>query len=335
MPSGNGIVPPKPYQAKTMTSKRDQLAEWTTVVADSGDLSVIETLRPVDATTNPSLLLAAAGDPAGAGYLDDARHLAREVGADMDAGLMYDCFAALVGQQVTRLIPGQVSTEVDARLSFDTRAMVERGRRLASLYRELDVDREQFLIKVAGTWEGIRAADVLETEGIRCNVTLLFNLAQARAAAEAGATLVSPFVGRIHDWFVKHRDLRIDHPDEDPGVKSVREIFAYLKGRGFDTIVMGASFRNAGQVEALAGCDRLTISPKLLEELAGDAGELVRRLDAAEAELLPDEPLLSEAAFRLQLNEDPMASDLLADGIRRFSRDQEKLESMLQEEVDA
>lgn len=318
-----------------MSSKREQLEQWSTVVADTGDLDAIRRYRPVDATTNPSLLLAVASDDRYREQLEAARRLAKELGNADDTRLLTDSFATLTGQTLTEIIPGLVSTEVDARLSFDTRATVERARRLVTLYRELGVSPDRFLIKVAGTWEGIRAADILETEGIRCNVTLVFSLAQARAAAEAGATLLSPFVGRILDWHVKHRGLEVRSPDDDPGVRSVREIYHYLKGRGFDTIVMGASFRNAGQIEALAGCDRLTISPKLLEQLDGDQGELPRQLEEGEVARLPEERPLSEAAFRWSLNQDPMAHDLLADGIRRFAADQRALEALLTEDETA
>lgn len=315
-----------------MPGQIEQLAHWTTIVADTGDMEAIREHRPQDATTNPSLLLAVARDERFARLLDEARELAREVAGEPDASLVADCFATVTGQTLTGIIPGLVSTEVDARLSFDTRATVERARRLVALYRELGVDPERYLIKVAGTWEGIRAADVLETEGIRCNVTLVFSLAQARAAAEAGATLLSPFVGRILDWHVRNRGLQVTDPAQDPGVGSVLDIYRYLKGRGMDTIVMGASFRNAGQIRALAGCDRLTISPKLLGELAAEQAPLERRLDPSDVDLLPDEPSLTEAAFRWALNEDPMATDLLADGIRRFTADQRELESMLEKE---
>lgn len=317
-----------------MPGKIEQLARWTTIVADTGDMDAISEHRPRDATTNPSLLLAVAQQDRFNHLLAEARKLAAQVSAGPDSSLVADCFATVTGHTLTGLIPGLVSTEVDARLSFDTRATVERARRLVALYRELGVEPDRYLIKVAGTWEGIRAADVLETEGIRCNVTLVFNLIQARAAAEAGATLLSPFVGRILDWHVKHRGLEVREPDEDPGVQSVREIYHYLKGRGLNTIVMGASFRNSGQIEALSGCDRLTISPALLAELGADEGELCRRLSPSEVDLLPDEPPLTEPAFRWALNEDPMASDLLADGIRRFTRDQRTLETLLEKQAD-
>lgn len=312
-----------------MSSKREQLETWSTLVADTGELAAIRALRPVDATTNPSLLLALAKQ--GSPLLDEARRLARQLEGDDDPALCCDAFATLTGQTVLELIPGLVSTEVDARLSFDITATVERARRLMALYRELGVDTERVLIKIAATWEGIRAAEILEQEGIHCNLTLVFSLEQALAAAQRGATLISPFVGRIHDWYAS-RGMVIDSPEQDPGVISVRAIFRTLKGLGLDTIVMGASFRNSGQIEALAGCDRLTISPALLEKLADDAGTLTRHLDATDIELVPEQPQMNEASFRWSLNDNPMACDLLADGIRRFARDQEALEALLQAE---
>lgn len=315
-----------------MTSKRQQLEQWTQVVADTGDLSAIEALRPADATTNPSLLLAAAREPGGQSRLNDARHLAAQLGRKEDSALLCDAFATLTGQHIVTLVPGLVSTEVDARLSFNIAGTVERARRLIALYRELGIERERILIKIASTWEGIRAAEILEEEGIACNLTLLFCIEQAIAAAEAGATLVSPFVGRIHDWHLKH-GMTFLSAEEDPGVQSVREIFTLYRTRGFDTVVMGASFRNAGQIEALAGCDKLTISPALLQQLAEDSGVLERRLDGIEmtTEELP--PPISEQQFRWALNDNAMASDLLAEGIRRFARDQEALETLLVQEL--
>lgn len=311
-----------------MPNKREQLAQWSTLVADTGDLDMIRELRPEDATTNPSLLLAVAKDQRHASLLDDARHLADQLGRAGDLSLVCDAFACLTGQLILGSVPGLVSTEVDARLSFDTAATLARARNIANLYRELGVERDRFLIKVATTWEGIRAAEVLEQEGTRCNLTLVFGETQALAAAEAGATLISPFVGRIYDWHVK-RGLEVNSPDEDPGVQSVRRIFTTLKSLGMDTIVMGASFRNQQQIEALAGCDRLTISPALLDQLANDQGQLKRLLDETAIEDCPDQPPISEAAFRWAINDDPMASELLADGIRRFARDQEALEELL------
>lgn len=309
-------------------NKRQQLEQWTTVVADTGDLQRIAELQPYDATTNPSLLLTAARDERYQPLLGQAQELAREMGHGNDLSWCCDAYACVAGQAVLEQIPGLVSTELDARLSFNTVAMVEKARRLKALYRELDVDGDRVLVKVAATWEGIQAARILEDEGIRCNLTLVFCLEQALAAAEAGATLISPFVGRIHDWHVK-RGLEITHINEDPGVQSVHEIFQTLKERGLETIVMGASFRNLAQIEALAGCDRLTISPKLLDELAADESELSCQLDASELEPVEDWRPLNEAQFRWSLNENPMASDLLSEGIRRFAVDQRALETLM------
>ena len=242
--------------------------------------------------------------------------------------MLCDAFATVTGAEIVRTIPGLISTEVDARLSFDTNAMLARARRIIAMYRELGIERDRVLIKIASTWEGIRAAEVLEEEGIRCNLTLLFALPQAIAAAEAGATLISPFVGRIYDWYLKH-GTDITGPENDPGVQSVKEIFHTLKSRGFGTVVMGASFRQIWQIEALAGCDKLTIAPNLLDMLAADDGELVRALDDRDIDSVDDQEPMREQEFRWLLNDNPMATELLADGIRRFARDQESLEALL------
>jgi len=286
-------------------NKREQLAQWTSLVADTGDLDMIAQLEPEDATTNPSLLLAAARDPRYRDLLQQAADLCRTLGHEGEMDWLTDTYACLAGQAILERVPGLVSSEVDAP-----------GR---------------ILIKVAASWEGIRAVEILEEEGIRCNVTLVFNQAQALAAAEAGATLISPFVGRIFDWHRKN-GMTIETPEQDPGVVSVRDIFATFKARGLDTIVMGASFRNAGQIEALAGCDKLTLSPALLEELAGDNGGLTRVLDPELVAPQDHWTPVNEAAFRWQLNDDAMASDLLADGIRRFAKDQQALETLLIDE---
>ncbi|WP_290538638.1 transaldolase [Alcanivorax sp.] len=312
-------------------NKREQLAQWTSLVADTGDLDMIAELAPEDATTNPSLLLAAARDERYRPMLQQAADLCRTLGHDGEMDWLTDCYACLAGQAILERVPGLVSSEVDARLSFDTRATVEKARRLIAIYRELDVDPSRILIKTAATWEGIRAVEVLEEEGTRCNVTLVFNQTQGLAAAEAGATLISPFVGRIFDWHRK-QGMEMATADDDPGVQSVRQIYRTFKARGLETIVMGASFRNAGQIEALAGCDKLTISPALLGELAADTGSLTRVLDAELVAPEDDWQAVTEAAFRWQLNDDAMASDLLADGIRRFANDQVALETLLQEE---
>ncbi|MFG3452765.1 transaldolase [Stutzerimonas stutzeri] len=304
-----------------MTSKLEQLKQYTTVVADTGDLDAIARLQPVDATTNPSLLLKAAALPRYAEHLQAAMSECQG-----DIGLGCDLFAVAVGQEILKLIPGRISTEVDARLSFDAQAMVQRGERLIGLYEQAGVARDRVLIKLASTWEGIRAAEQLEKSGIQTNLTLLFSFTQAVACADAGVFLISPFVGRIYDWYKKHEG-RDFVGDEDPGVQSVSRIYDYYKANGFGTVVMGASFRNIRQIEALAGCDRLTISPELLGELTNMQGPLERKLSPGRA----SEPGVSmdEVSFRWGLNEDAMATEKLAEGIRQFARDQEKLEALL------
>jgi transaldolase len=311
-----------------MPSRLDGLKQWTTIVADTGDLAAIERLRPRDATTNPSLILKAAQKPEYRPLLVETlrAHRAEPLASQLDRVLV------AFGARILGLIDGRVSTEVDARLSFDARATIEKARHLIALYEALGVSRGRVLIKIASTWEGIRAAEVLEREGIHCNLTLLFAMPQAEACAQAGVTLISPFVGRIYDW---HRKAAGSQWDEaamsgasDPGVRSVRAIFARLKGGGYRTEVMGASFRSVGQVLALAGCDLLTISPELLDELSSSTGEVPRALDAARAERAP--PIdLTERAFRWSLNEDAMATEKLAEGIRAFAADAGKLESII------
>lgn len=303
-----------------MTSKLEQLKQYTTVVADTGDFDAIARLKPVDATTNPSLLLKAAALPR---Y---AEHLARATeGAQGDAGLACDRFAVAVGKDILGVIPGRISTEVDARLSFDTEATLQRAHRLIGLYDQQGIGRDRVLIKIASTWEGIRAAEQLEREGIQTNLTLLFSFAQAAACADAGVFLISPFVGRIYDWYKKANN-RDYIGAEDPGVQSVSRIYRYYKANGYETVVMGASFRNLGQIEQLAGCDRLTISPDLLQQLADAQGELPRALQPGGGEA---RQVLDESAFRWQMNEDAMGTEKLAEGIRLFARDQEKLEALL------
>ncbi|HSX70344.1 MAG TPA: transaldolase, partial [Pseudomonas sp.] len=289
-------------------------------VADTGDLDAISRLKPVDATTNPSLLLKAAALPRYAELLDQAVS-----GCDGDLGLACDRFGVAVGQEILKVIPGRISTEVDARLSFDTQATLRRAERIVDLYERAGIGRERVLIKIASTWEGIRAAEQLEKAGVQTNLTLLFSFAQAVACAEAGVFLISPFVGRIYDWY-KKAEGRDFVGAEDPGVKSVSRIYQYYKANGYPTVVMGASFRNLGQIEQLAGCDRLTISPDLLQQLADDQGELPRLLNAGTGE---PRQTLDEGAFRWALNEDAMATEKLAEGIRLFARDQEKLEALL------
>ncbi|MDR8017479.1 transaldolase [Ectopseudomonas guguanensis] len=304
-----------------MTSKLEQLKQFTTVVADTGDLDAIARLQPVDATTNPSLLLKAAALPRYADLLNQAVSAGQG-----DLGLACDQFAVAVGQEILKVIPGRITTEVDARLSFDTDATLRRAERLIGLYEKAGIGRDRVLIKIASTWEGIRAAEQLEKAGVQTNLTLLFAFAQAQACADAGVFLISPFVGRIYDWY-KKAEGRDFAGREDPGVQSVTRIYDYYKANGYDTVVMGASFRNLGQIEALAGCDRLTISPDLLQKLAEDDGQLSRQLQPGAT----GEPRqsLDEGAFRWALNEDAMATEKLAEGIRLFARDQEKLEALL------
>ncbi|WP_448681850.1 transaldolase [Pseudomonas nicosulfuronedens] len=303
-----------------MTSKLEQLKQYTTVVADTGDFDAIARLKPVDATTNPSLLLKAAALPR---YTE---HLARATeGVQGDAGLACDRFAVAVGKDILSVIPGRISTEVDARLSFDTEATLQRAHRLIELYDQQGIGRDRVLIKIASTWEGIRAAEQLEREGIQTNLTLLFSFAQAAACADAGVFLISPFVGRIYDWYKKANN-RDYVGAEDPGVQSVSRIYRYYKANGYETVVMGASFRNLGQIEQLAGCDRLTISPDLLQQLSDAQGELPRALQPGGGEA---RQVLDESAFRWQMNEDAMGTEKLAEGIRLFARDQEKLEALL------
>jgi len=308
-----------------MTSKLEQLKQYTTVVADTGDLDAIARLKPVDATTNPSLLLKAAALPGYAGLLEQA-----VTGCAGDLGMACDRFAVAVGQEILKVIPGRISTEVDARLSFDSQTTMSRAERLIELYEQAGISRQRVLIKIAATWEGIRAAEQLERAGIQTNLTLLFSFAQAAACADAGVFLISPFVGRIYDWY-KKAEGRDFTGAEDPGVRSVTRIYNYYKANGYSTVVMGASFRNLGQIEQLAGCDRLTISPELLQQLTEEQGPLERRLapgSSGEAR-----QVLDEAAFRWAHNEDAMATEKLAEGIRLFARDQLKLEAVLAEKI--
>ncbi len=317
-----------------MASQLEQLRQYTVVVADTGDIEAIARYKPVDATTNPSLLLKAAAIPAYAPLLDEAVAWAKSRSHErerqlVDAG---DHLAVAVGRKILDLVPGRVSTEVDARLSFDKDATIAKAEHLIELYEDAGVARERILIKVASTWAGIRAAEQLERRGIQCNLTLLFSFEQAVACAEAGVYLISPFVGRIMDWYVAHTDTKSFEPEEDPGVKSVRRIYDWYKRHDFETVVMGASFRNVGQIRALAGCDRLTISPDLLEKLDACHDPLPRVLHDT-GQRAPRPAPISEPAFRWGHNEDAMASDKLAEGIRRFAADQRKLEALLAEKL--
>lgn len=312
-------------------NKLDQLKAMTDVVADTGDIEAIARYQPVDATTNPSLLLKAAQLPQYATLIGQCAKWvkASDTPPAQRVDLLADRFAVAIGEEILKIVPGRVSTEVDARLSFDTAASVERARRLIRFYEDAGVSRQRILIKLASTWEGIRAAEVLEKEHINCNLTLLFCEVQAVAAARAGAFLISPFVGRILDWFKKSEGKAGYAPDDDPGVISVRNIYRIFKARGYTTVVMGASFRNVGEIEALAGCDRLTISPEFLEALRHDEGELPRRLKPDANEECIDCDFSGEADFRYQLNSNAMATEKLAEGIRGFVADQLKLEKLL------
>jgi len=317
-----------------VSSQLEQLRQYTTVVADTGDIEAIARWRPVDATTNPSLLLKAVENPSFAPVIEESVAWAKGKSNSREQQLIdaSDHLAVAVGRKIVELVPGRVSTEVDARLSFDTDASIAKAERLVQLYADAGVSRERILIKLASTWEGIRAAEQLEKRGINCNLTLLFSFEQAVACAEAGVFLISPFVGRIMDWYVANTATKSYAPEEDPGVKSVRRIYAWYKEHGFQTVVMGASFRNIGQIQALAGCDRLTISPDLLEKLDQDTSTLPRALSDTGATKAKPRPI-TEAEFRWGHNEDAMATDKLADGIRKFAVDQRKLEKLLTEKL--
>ncbi|WP_105439543.1 transaldolase [Neorhizobium sp. T25_13] len=316
-----------------MTSKLEQLRSMTTVVADTGDIEAVARLKPVDCTTNPTIVLKALGTPIFADKVREAIAWGRKQSGTPDAvvSAVADRLAITVGAALSELVPGRVSTEVDADLSFDTEASIAKARQIIASYKERGIERDRILIKLASTWEGIRAAEVLQKEGIDCNLTLLFSQAQAIACAEAKVFLISPFVGRILDWYKKSTGQ--DYAAEtDPGVVSVRAIYNYYKANGIKTIVMGASFRNAGEIEALAGCDRLTISPALLDELDKDTGKLERKLVP---ETFNAEPLqsLDEKSFRWMMNEDAMATEKLSEGIRAFAKDLASLRQMVKKEL--
>lgn len=312
-----------------MSTLLAQLKAVTTVVVDSGDLTAIEQFRPVDATTNPSLLLNASQLDFAKPLLAQAAAYAKTKAQDQSTqlSLASDKFAVDVGTAISKLVPGRVSTEVDARLSFDTKATIAKALQLVALYQENGIGKDKILIKIASTWEGIQAARELEQQGIQCNLTLLFHMCQARACAEAGVFLISPFVGRILDWYKASTGQSYD-AETDPGVISVREIYRYFKQHGHNTIVMGASFRNIGEVLALAGCDRLTIAPPLLDELDKQTGELTVHLKDDGASMAKPASL-TETEFRWALNEDAMATEKLAEGIRKFAIDQRKLEQVI------
>ena len=307
----------------------ESLKKYTTVVADTGDIEAIARHRPQDATTNPSLLYHAAQMPAYRRLVDEASDIASEHGDSREemAEEFIDRLFVLFGCEILKVVPGRVSTEVAARLSFDTEGTIAKARRLISLYEAKAISRERVLIKIASTWEGIRAAERLEREGIHCNLTLLFSFAQAIACAEAGVTLISPFVGRIYDWHKKEHGGAEIPPDQDPGVASVTLIYNYYKRFGYKTQVMGASFRNANQIAGLAGSDLLTISPELLDQLEQAEGVLDRKLDPEKAKAFGGDRLhLDEKTFRWMHNEDAMATEKLAEGIRKFNADARRLQ---------
>jgi len=310
----------------------EQLQQFTTLVADTGDIEAIRQYTPEDATTNPSLLLKAVNLPHYQMQLQQARDYAQQQGGDSQTQLdnATDRLAVLIGQEILGIVPGRVSTEVDARLSFDRQASMERARKIIDLYEQADIPRNRILIKLASTWEGIRAAAELEKENINCNLTLLFSFAQAQACADAGVFLISPFVGRIFDWYKKHDGVESYAPADDPGVNSVQRIFNYYKTHGFETVVMGASFRNTDQIRQLAGCDRLTISPGLMQELAETQSELPKILHSDTTNSDDAKTALSQNDFRWGHNDDAMATEKLAEGIRLFAVDQVKLEGVLQ-----
>ena len=313
-----------------MTTQLDSLRSMTVVVADTGDIDAIKKYQPQDATTNPSLILSASALPQYAPLIDEAIAYAKAQSADKAQQLIdaEDKLAVNIGLEILKIVPGRISTEVDARLSYDTQATVEKARKLISLYNAAGISNDRILIKIASTWQGIRAAEILEKEGINCNLTLLFSEAQARACAEAGVYLISPFVGRILDWYKANTDKKEYASAEDPGVISVTKIYNYYKEYGYKTVVMGASFRNIGEIIELAGCDRLTIAPALLKELQENSTALVRKLDYKGEVKAKPQPL-TEAEFYWQHNSDAMAVEKLAEGIRKFAVDQEKLEAML------
>lgn len=311
----------------------DQLKQMTVVVADTGDFASLTEYKPRDSTTNPSLIYAAAQMPAYQPLVEEAIKFAENESSDKaeQTEICLDKLAVNFGLEILKIVPGRVSTEVDARLSFDTEATIKKAYRLIDLYKSAGIDRKRILIKIASTWEGIRAAEKLEKDGIHCNLTLLFSFAQAIACAEAGVTLISPFVGRIYDWYRKERGVDSIPAAEDPGVHSVTQIFNYYKKFGYKTEVMGASFRNTGEILELAGSDLLTISPNLLEELKKADGTVTRKLDADKAKAMDLQKInLDEKTFRWMHNEDAMATEKLAEGIRKFSADLVKLEKYVQ-----
>lgn len=309
-----------------MADVLEQLRQMTVVVADTGDVEAVRKYRPVDCTTNPSLVLKALNDPQSEELIAGEIETGRKAGKN--AAQVADSLTVALGARLCGLVPGRVSTEVDAHLSFDTEASVARAREIIADYASRGIGADRILIKLAATWEGIRAADILQREGIDCNLTLVFSLAQAVACADAGVFLISPFVGRITDWHKAKAGLADFPPGEDPGVQSVRRIYDYYKSNGIKTVVMGASFRTTDQIKALAGCDNLTIAPNLLEELARDRTDLSRVL-VPESSNGVDAIAMPEAGFRWQMNEDAMATEKLAEGIRNFDKDHKRLVALI------
>jgi len=315
-----------------MSSCLDQLKAHTVVVADTGDFDAIAQYQPQDATTNPSLILSVVGMPKYNKIVQECVEYGRQQASSIDEQVVdvTDKLFVAFGSEILKIVPGRVSTEVDARLSFDVEGSVAKGRKLIGMYESTGVSRDRVLIKLSTTWEGIQAAKILEAEGIHCNMTLLFSFAQAVACGEAGVTLISPFVGRIYDWYVKNGDKKTFTEDDDPGVVSVKKIYNYYKKHSYQTIVMGASFRNTAQITGLTGCDYLTISPKLLEQLKQDNKTMEVKLTKDAAQTLGDDKIsLEEKDFRYLHNSDPMAVEKLAEGIRKFAVDQEKLEDKI------
>lgn len=319
-----------------MSTSLEQLKQFTLVVADTGDFETMKEFKPQDSTTNPSLLLAASSLPAYKHLLDDAIAFGKKQSSEVDAQVSHtmDKLAVNFGVEILKIVPGRVSTEIDARLSFDTEATVKKAHQLLALYKEAGIDKERILIKVASTWEGIRAGELLEKEGIHCNMTLLFSLVQAAACAEAGVTLISPFAGRITDFYKQKEGKSSYAPAEDPGVISVKNIYNYYKQHGYKTVVMGASFRTKEQIIELAGCDLLTVAPSLLKELAESKVEVVKKLDPSKTTPM-DKVDVSEKSFRWLLNEDEMALVKLGEGIRKFAADTVKLEADVRKKLQA
>uniref|UniRef100_A0A1I8NM68 Transaldolase n=1 Tax=Stomoxys calcitrans TaxID=35570 RepID=A0A1I8NM68_STOCA len=323
---------------KAKMSALEQLKNFTTIVADTGDFESMKLYKPTDATTNPSLILNAAKMERYQGIVDKAVEYGNKTGGSSEEKVAeaMDYLCVLFGCEILKIVPGRVSTEVDARLSFDTDKSVQKALKLIALHEDMGIKKDRILIKLASTWEGIQAAKILESEhNVKCNLTLLFSFAQAVACAEANVTLISPFVGRILDWYVANTDKKKYEPQEDPGVVSVTKIYTYYKKFGYKTVVMGASFRNTGEIKALAGCDLLTIGPSLLKELENDSAEIVPQLSAekaAEANL--EKISIDEPTFRWMLNEDAMSTDKLSEGIRKFAVDAVALENLIRKRIE-